>query len=134
MPAQIPEFQKELRVELHAALRLGIDFHHPASNSVRIKLRVPWRIKRIREISTTPVPAQLHHLRAAIQRRRRIFGMCRAPHDATYMHGPGFFGMERIGNIVLKKFSRAPARDVKKAVVERKINVCDERRHGLEAL
>src|ERR1700685_1005094 len=68
MAAEIAEFKKEFRVNLHAALRFGVELYHPASNSLRIELRVPWSIKRVREIDAPSVAAHFHHLRAAVQR------------------------------------------------------------------
>jgi hypothetical protein len=57
-----------------------------------------------------------------------------APHDAAQMHGAGQLGIERIGDVVLPHFARAPARDVKPAVVEREIDIRDQGRHRFEAL
>jgi len=42
---------KKLRVEGDAALGFGIEFHHPAINSLGIELRVDGAVKRIGEIN-----------------------------------------------------------------------------------
>src|SRR5271155_1056989 len=134
MASQIPEFKKEFRVDGHATCRLGIELHHPAANSVGIELRVPRRIQRVREIDAPSIAAELHHLRAAVQATTGIFRMRGTAHDATQLHGAGFLGMKWVGNVILQEFAGAPARNVKEAVVERKIDVRDERGHGLESL
>ena len=59
--------------------------------------------------------------------------MRRLPHDSAQVHGAGKFGMERIGDVVLLEFSGAPARDVQKLIVEREIDVGDQRRHRFES-
>src|SRR5271154_3681915 len=116
MAAQIPEFEKEFRVDGHAARGPSIELHHPAANSVRIELRVPRRIQRVREIDATSIAAELHHLRAAVQTTTGIFRMRGATHDAAQMHGAGFLGMKRVGNVILQEFAGAPARNVKETV------------------
>src|SRR5208282_1163493 len=83
--AQIAEFKKEFRVDLHTAIGLGIELYHPALNSVRIELHVPRCIKRVREINSTPIAAHLHHLRAAVQGCAGILRMSSAAHDTTQM-------------------------------------------------
>src|SRR5208283_2640075 len=50
------------------------------------------------------------------------------------MERADFLRMKRIGNIVLQELAGSPARDVKEAVVEREVDVGDERGHGLEPL
>src|SRR5271155_1180976 len=100
MPAEIPKLQKEFRINHHPALRLGIDFHHPAANSIRIELRVPGSIKRVSEIDSPPVATHFNHLRAAVQWSARILRMSRTPHDATQMNRPSLLGMKRVGYIV----------------------------------
>src|SRR5580700_75798 len=109
MAAEILEFKKEFRVDLHAALGLGIELYHPAPNSVRIELRVPRRIKRVCEIDSTSVAAHLHHLRAAVQGCAGLLRMSSAAHDTTQTHGACLFGMKRVGHVVLQKFAGSPA-------------------------
>src|SRR5208282_1918913 len=134
MAAEIAEFKKEFRVNLHSALRFGVELYHPASNSIRIELRVPWSIERVREIDSASIAAHLHHLRAPIQRCAGILRMCSAPHDTTQMHGTCPLGMKRVGHVVLQKLAGSPARNIKEAIVERQIDVGDEWRHGFESL
>src|SRR5208337_765983 len=134
MAAQIPEFKKEFRINLHAAVGFGIELYHPALNSVGIELRVPRRIKRVREIDAASVAAHLHHLRAAVQRCAGVLRMSRTTHDTAQMYGTCLLGMKGIGHVVLQKFSGSPAGDIKEAVVERQIDVRDQWRHSLESL
>src|ERR1700691_3403907 len=132
--AQVLEFKKELRIERHSTRGLGIELYHPAANSVRIELHVPRRVQGVREIDATSVAAQLDHLWSPVQTVAGNFRMRSAAHDTPQMHGACFLGMKRIGNVILQKFAGSPARNVKEAVVERKIDICDERRDGLESL
>src|SRR5580704_8107352 len=134
MAAQFPEFKKEFRIDRHASRRLRIELYHPAANSVRIELYVPGRIQRVREIDAASIAAQLHHLRTAVQTTTGNFRMRGAAHDAAQMHGAGLLGMKRIGNVILQEFAGSPARYVKETVIERQIDIGDERRNGLESL
>src|SRR5947207_6442750 len=59
--------------------------------------------------------------------------MSSAAHDAARMYGANPLRMEWIGNIVLDKFSRSPARCIEVAVIDGKIDVGQQRSHGLEA-
>src|SRR5271170_3712702 len=94
--AEVSEFQKELWVNFHAARGFGIELHHPTANTLRIKLRVPRRIQRVREIDSAPIAAEFHHLRAAVQRRFGIFGMSGFANDAAQMNGSRLLGIKRI--------------------------------------
>src|SRR5438067_5107458 len=60
------KLDEELFIELHPALRIGINFHHPALYSVRIELLIPRGVQRVGEISTFAVTADLNHLWTAI--------------------------------------------------------------------
>ena len=51
-----------------AAVRSGIQLHHPAPNACGIELLVPGAIQRIGEVDALAVPADFHHLRAAAER------------------------------------------------------------------
>src|SRR6202041_1279179 len=134
MAAQVAEFEKEFRVERHAAGGLGVELYHPAANSVGIELHVPGGVQRVGEIDATSIAAELDHLRAAVQHVAGIFRMRGAAHDAAQMHGAGFLGMEGIGNVILQEFAGAPARNVEEAIVERKIDIGDKRGHSFESL
>src|ERR1700675_1079183 len=57
-----------------------------------------------------------------------------APDNSTKVQGAGELWVKWIGYIVLLKFTRAPAGHVEKTVVQGKINVGNERRHGLKTL
>src|SRR5580698_5979953 len=96
MGAEISEFKEKFPIELHAALGFGVDFYHPALNSIRIELHVPRRIERVREIDSAPIAAHFHHLRSPVQRCAGILGMRGAPHDAAEMKRTRFFWVERI--------------------------------------
>src|SRR5580658_1377664 len=125
MAAQISEFEKELRVERHAAGGLGVELYHPTANSVGIELHVPGGVQGVREVGATSIAAEFDHLRAAVQRIAGIFRMRGAAHDTTQMHGAAFLGVKRIGNVILQEFAGAPAGNVKEAIVEGKIDIGD---------
>src|SRR5580698_8898758 len=134
MAAQVAEFEKEFRVERHAAGGLGVELYHPAANSVGIELHVPGGVQGVGEIDATSVAAELDHLRTAVQCVPGIFRMRGAAHDSAQIHGAGFLGMKRIGDVILQKFACAPTRNVEEAIVERKIDIGDKRGHSLESL
>ena len=54
--------------------------------------------------------------------------MRRTPHDASHRNLAVQLRVERIAHVVLAEFAGAPARDVEVLVVERKVDVGDERR------
>src|ERR1700728_2687405 len=133
MAAQITEFKKELWINLHPTIGLGIKLDHPAPNSVRIELRIPRCIKGVCKINPTSIAAHLHHLGAAVQGGAGILRMSSAAHDTTQMHGTRPLRMKRVRNVILQKFSGSPAGNIKEAVVERQIDVRDKWRHGFES-
>ena len=57
-----------------------------------------------------------------------------ATYDPANMNRADQLGIKRIGDIVLAHLSRAPAGSVEKTIVDGKIDVGEQRRHGLEAL
>ena len=50
------------------------------------------------------------------------------------MHAARQIGLHRIADIVLPQLTRAPAGHIEKTVVQRQVDVADQRRHGAEAL
>src|SRR5215470_9234282 len=134
MAAQSVEFQKELGIDLHAALRTGIELDHPALHALGIKLFVPRSVERIGEIDAAAIATEFDHLRATVERDLRPRGVRRTANDTAEMDGAGEFRVEGIGDIVLLKFAGAPAGDVEEAIVERQVDVGNERRNGFEAL
>src|SRR5438093_1549802 len=59
--------------------------------------------------------------------------MTGAPYDPSKPDRTGQARIEWIAHVVLLEFAGAPARDIQKPIVEREIDVGDERRHRLEA-
>src|SRR5580700_9057599 len=57
----------------------------------------------------------------------------RAPDDSPEMERTREFWMERIRYVVLPEFARSPARYVEETIVQGKIDVRDQRRHGFES-
>src|SRR6185295_6054345 len=101
-----------------------IQFYHPTLYPIRIELFVPGLIERVCEVDPAAVAADLDHLLRPVERRIGGSGMRRAPYDASQMHGSGQLWIERIGNIVLPNLARAPARNIKKTIIEREVDIC----------
>src|SRR5690349_5369424 len=107
MNAIIVALDEKVFVERHAAIRTGIELHHPTAHAVGIKLFVPRRIKRISEIDSLAVAADLDHLRTTCERSIGLLRMRRTIHDSTNAHGTSLLGVQRIGNIILQELSRS---------------------------
>src|SRR5215469_2707802 len=60
--------------------------------------------------------------------------MSSPPDDATQTNRVNFLWMKRVGYIILNELAGAPTGHVKRAVVQREINVGNEWRHGAKAL
>ena len=75
-PALRP-LDEERGIDRDAALGLGVEFHHPATHAVRIKLFVPGAVKRVGEVNAAAIAAHFHHLWAAVERTLcgRVFGL-----------------------------------------------------------
>ena len=54
---------KEVRIDLHPAVGIGVDLRHPSAQPLGIELLVPRRVQRVGQIDPAAVAAQLHHLR-----------------------------------------------------------------------
>jgi hypothetical protein len=116
---------------------------HPAAPDARAARRtrrrighrvVPRRIKRVGEIDTFAIAADLNHLRPAIERLLRPARMSRAAHDATQMDRARLFRVGRVRDVVLDELPRPPTRNIKEAVIKGEVDIRDQRWHGLEAL
>src|SRR5690242_7671427 len=83
---------EEFRIEVDAALRLGVELDHPAVNSFRIKLRIDGAVQRIGEIDPPPVATDFHHLRTAIEFAVLRARMARLRDDAADAHLAGELG------------------------------------------
>src|SRR5262245_17817522 len=123
---------KEFRIEGDAAIRVRIELHHPAVDTFRVKLRIDCTVERIGEIDSLSVPADLDHLRSAVERaiRGRMRG---SAGDTANPDLAGELRIERIAHVILVQIAGAPAGDVEEAIVHREIDIGDERRYRLEA-
>ena len=54
--------------------------------------------------------------------------------DAPDFHVASQYRLERIGNIVLMQFTRAPAGNVLKPIAQREVDIGDHGRYGFERL
>src|SRR5215471_12103943 len=121
----------EIAVELDAAVGLGIDLDHPTVEAFGVELRVDRAVERVGEVNAAAVAANLDHLRSTIE-RCGAFGVRSARHDPADPQLAGQPRIERIADIVLLEITGAPARHVEKLVVDREIDVGNERRASLE--
>ena len=60
--------------------------------------------------------------------------MWRLANNTTQVNRSRQLGVKRIRNVILPEFACTPARDVKKTVIQREIDVGDDRRNCLESL
>src|SRR4051812_28066174 len=109
------ELEQEVRIERDAALRSDVELRHPAVDAVRVELRVPRRVERIRQVHALAIAAHLDHLRRAVEWLVRRARMRRAPDDAADVHRAHELRLVRIRDVVLPHLTRAPARDVEEA-------------------
>src|ERR1700680_2637600 len=125
-------WQEEIRIELQATAGSDVALHHPAFDAGGIELTVPGSRESIGEVDTPTIAAHLHHLRSAVNRpggRVR-----RALDDAAEAHGAGELRIVRVRYVILTHLARAPAGNIEEAVIEREVDVGDQRRHRLEGL
>src|SRR5580765_1128165 len=134
MRAQPVELDEELFIELHPALRVRLKLNHPTLQTVGINLLIPRSVERIGEIDALAIAADLHHLRAAVQRLLGLARVSRPSHNATQMHRARLPLVNWVRNIVFDELPRSPARNIKEAIVERQVDVRYQRRYRLEAL
>src|SRR5579872_7151235 len=126
------ERREKSAVEAEAPFVRGVDHGRPALDAVGIELFIPAGVKRVAEICTAPVSAQLDHLRSAVQ--RSAFGMGGPANDATEVQTAGLFGLEWVAHVELQELAGPPGGYVEPLVVERQIDVSDQGRHGFEPL
>src|ERR1700756_1808884 len=108
MCAQPVELDKELFVELHRALRIQIDFRHPALNAIGIKLLVPRRVERVGKVAALAVAADLDHLRTTVESHARLLRVGGAANDPTEVERTGFLRLGGVGDIVLGELACPP--------------------------
>lgn len=131
MRAQFPKVHEEVRIKSHPTGRVGIDPHHPATHA-RIELVIPATVERIGEVEPPSVAAHLHHLGPALH--RPSLGMRHRVGQTTNTYGPRELWVEGVRHIVLAQFACAPARHVEKTIVQRQVDVRDQRRHHAQLL
>src|SRR3546814_2073067 len=100
----ILELQEEVGIERDAARGVGVDLDHPALDSFRIELPVPCRVERVRKVDPPAVPADLDHLRPAVERPGG--GMRRPLDDPADPDRAGEPRLERVGDGVLAELAR----------------------------
>src|SRR3984885_12415029 len=101
-------------------------------DAVGIELIVPGGIERVGPVDALAVTADLDHLRAASVGFAVWMG--RVARDAPDPNGAGEVWFPRFGDVALTHLARSPTGDVEELVVEREVDVANQRRHGAEAL
>ena len=128
----VAEVHEEVGIYLDAAVGRCVYLHRPAAYAFRVELLVPSDVQRVGHVDAPSVAADFDHLGAAVQRRaarmRRLAG------DAAEMHGAGELRVERVRYVVLPELAGSPARYVQELIVERQVDVGDDRRNRAEAL
>src|SRR5436190_2020904 len=124
---------EEIAVKLDAAGGIGIELHHPALETIGIKLRIDRAVERVGEIHAPAVTADLDHLRSAIQRTIRLW-MSGARDNASDPDLSSQPGVEGIRYVILLEIAGAPAGNIEETIIHREIDIRDERRHRLERL
>src|SRR5262245_25914165 len=107
---------EEFWIEGDAAVRVGVELHHPAVKTVLVELAVDGAVKRVGEIDPAAIAADLDHLRPAPDLAVLGAGMPGAGDDAADAHLPGEFWVKRVGDVILLEVAGSPARHVEKAV------------------
>src|SRR6516225_7667173 len=97
------------RVEGNPAVRGGIEFHHPALDSVGIERRIDCAIERVGEVDTLTITAYLDHLRPAAEGTVPRARMRGPRHDTADANLAGEVRTERVGYVVLLQITSAPA-------------------------
>src|SRR5690606_29860564 len=82
-PVALLQLQQEALVERDAATRQHVELGHPAADAIRVELRVPRAVERVRDVDPSTIPADLHHLGPPVQRLLRIARVCGAPAESA---------------------------------------------------
>src|SRR5262245_19890504 len=121
MRPHLAAVEEEIAIERQAPAGIDVDLRHPSPYAVRIALAVPRRVQAVCDVDPFAVAADFEHLRSAVERLLRPAGMRRAARDAAEADRAHFFGIERVGDVVLDELTRAPARHVEISIVNREI-------------
>src|SRR5215211_5217984 len=111
------ELDEEVGVYRETALRARVQLGDPAVDPFRVELGVPRGVQGVAEVHSAPVPAQLHHLRSAVQGLAGPW-VRRLADDPAKVDGSRVPGVERVRDVVLAHLPRPPAGDVEEPVVE----------------
>src|SRR5687768_3273095 len=133
-PQPILEFDEEVGIERHSTRGVRIDLGHPPADAIGIELRVPRRVERVRQVDSPAITADLDHLRSTIERAFRVLRVWRTAYHSADRQRAGELRIEWVAHVVLTELAAAEAAHVEEAVVEREIDVRDQRRNGLETL
>src|SRR6185437_492235 len=90
----------------------------PGTDAVGVELLIPGAVKRVGEIDSLAVAADLDQLRPARQRLARPRRMRRPADDAADPHRAGLARVEWVADVVLLQLTGPPARHVQVLVVD----------------
>src|SRR5215831_12653588 len=65
MRPQLSEIHKKVPIKGHAASRISIHPHHPATH-IRVELVIPATVERVGKVNTPSIAAHLDHLRSPL--------------------------------------------------------------------
>src|SRR5262245_55548479 len=131
-PVSVGDLDPEILVQVDATVGANVSLYHRARHTTRVELIVPGRIQRISPVHPLAIAADLDRLRPATE--CLAVWVAGPSRDAANMHRSSQLGCARITNIVLAHLAGAPARHIEKPVVEREVDVGDQRWHGAESL
>jgi hypothetical protein len=126
--------REEALVDAQPAVGVGVELGHPGPDAVRVELVVPRPVQRVGEADPpcrrgSPLPSAA--LRRAVCRCWRVRG---AVDDSAEPYGSHLLRVRRVRHVELLHLTGAPAGHVKEPVVDREVDVGDERRHRSEGL
>src|SRR6516164_9858293 len=125
---------EKVRIKRQRAVRPGIGFNEPGTDSVRIYLLVPGGIQRVGKINAFSVAAYLHHLRTAIKRDFQLLRMGRTTYDSADPKHRCELGAIGNRDVVTAQFASSPAGYVKPFIIKRQVKVGNEGWNRLETL
>src|SRR5215216_4848142 len=129
-PAEVVAVGEEPRVHGHPTRpRVGVQLGRPGPDAVGVEDVVPDPVERVGDVHAAAVAADLHHLRPPSEPQLRRGGVGLTADDAAELDRAGLDGVEDVADVVLLELAGAPAGDVQPAVVDRQVDVADQRRH-----
>src|SRR5262249_34603800 len=109
-PMAFRPIDEEFRVECDPSRGVGVGLPHPAVDALRVELWIDRAVERVRKVHAPTVPADLDHLRSAIELSVLRCRVGRARDDPADTHLTGELRVEGIRDVVLLQVAGTPAR------------------------